>query len=111
MSKISKSRKRELCLDDMPIVAPKKTIKTKKFDPAKKLRDPNFVAKAFFQALQDNDIDAALDVLDGYLMATCKGEIAKQGSIPSSTVYNALSHGSNPTLRTIARLLHASSLV
>jgi len=44
----------------MPIVILKKTIKTKKFDPAKKLRDPNFVAKAFFQALQDNHIDAAL---------------------------------------------------
>jgi len=111
MSRISRSKKPDLCLDDMPIVTPKKWIKTKKFDPAKKLRDPNFVAKAFFQALQDNDIDAALDILDGYLMATGKGEIARQGNIPSSTVYHALSHGSNPTLRTVAKLLHASSLV
>lgn len=111
MSRINKSRKRELCLNDMPLVIPKKPIKTKKFDPAKKLRDPNFVAKAFFQALQDNDLDAALDVLDGYLMATGKGEIVRHGNIPSSTVYHALSHGSNPTLRTIAKLLHASSLV
>jgi len=43
-------------------------------------------------------------------MATGKGEIARQGNIPSSTVYHALSHGSNPTLRTVAKLLHTSSL-
>lgn len=111
MSKINRSKKRDLCLADMPITTTKKGVKTKKFDPAKKLRDPNFVAKAFFQALQDNDIDAALDILDGYMMATGKVEIARQGNIPTSTVYHALSQGSNPTLRTVAKLLHATSLV
>lgn len=61
----------------MPIVTPKKSLKTKSFDPARKLRDPSFVAKAFFQALQDNDTAAALDILDGYLLATGKSEIAR----------------------------------
>ena len=94
MNKISKSKKRALCLHDMPIILPRKNVKTKKFDSAKKLRDPNFIAKAFFQALQENDTDAALEILDGYLMATGKMEIAKQANIPSSTVYNALSQWS-----------------
>ncbi|MCH9627191.1 MAG: hypothetical protein S4CHLAM2_08260 [Chlamydiales bacterium] len=111
MNKTSKSKKRGLCLSDMPIRTPKKGVKTRKFDPAKKLRDPNFVAKAFFQALLDNDTDAALDAIEGYLMATGKGEIAKEGNIATSTIYHALAQGANPTLRTVARLLHAASSV
>ena len=108
MNKKSKSKKRSLCFDDMPIVATRKKLKKKKFDPAKKLRDSNFVAKVFFQALAENDIDAALEVLNGYLMAIGKSEIARQGSIASSTVYHALSYGSNPTLKTVAKLLSAA---
>lgn len=95
-------------MSDMPILTSKRGVKTKKFDPSKKLRDPNFVAKAFFQALLDNDVDAALDAISGYLMAIRKTEIAKEGGMATSTVYYALSRGANPTLRTLAKLLHAT---
>ncbi|NGX53871.1 MAG: hypothetical protein K1000chlam4_00591 [Chlamydiae bacterium] len=109
MSRTNKSKKRALCLDDMPIVSAKRGIKSKKFDPAKKLRNLNFVAKVFFLALLENDVEAALDTLNGYLMAIGKTDLAKQGEISASTVYHALSQGANPTLRTVAKLLHASS--
>lgn len=109
MSRRSRSKKREICFDEAPIMKVKKNIKTKSFDPGKKLRNPNFVAKLFFQSLLENDIEAALDVLEGYILATGKADIAKQGKIAPSTVYHALSKGSNPTLKTVAKLLHASA--
>lgn len=107
MSRSSKSKKREKCFDDFPIVKKPKKLKTKRYDPARKLRNPKFVAEAFFQALSDNDVDAALDALEGYLMATGKATLSREGNIAPSTVYNALSEGANPTLKTVARLLHA----
>lgn len=108
MSKKSKSKKHAICLSEMTIRTPKKGVKTKRFDASKKLRNPNFVAKAFFQALRDNDVEAALDTISGYLMAISKAEIAKKGEMATSTVYYALSRGANPTLRTLAKLLHAT---
>lgn len=107
MNKASKSKKRGICFDDFPIVIKKKGLKTKRYDPGKRLRNPKFVAEAFFQALSENDVDAALDTLEGYLMATGKATLSKEGNIAPSTVYNALSEGANPTLKTVARLLHA----
>jgi len=107
MNKSSKSKKHGKCFSDFPIVKKRKGLKTKRYDPAKKLRDPKFVAEAFFQALSENDVEAALDALEGYLMATGKATLSKEGNIAPSTVYNALSEGANPTLKTVARLLHA----
>lgn len=60
----------------MPIVKVKPWVKTKTFDPTRKLNDPSFILKAFCQAMNDNDIEAALDAIDGYLMATGRMEIA-----------------------------------
>ena len=109
MSKRNRSNKRELTLDDMPIVKLKKGVKVHKFSLSDRLSDRNFVALAFFDALSDNDIDAALDIIDGYLMATGKIDIARESGIPRSTIYHALSEGANPTLKTIARILQAAA--
>ncbi len=109
MTKKGKSKKRVACLDDLPIVSPRKGLKTQKFDPKERLSDPEFVAIAFFQALADNDTEAALDAIDGYLLATGKPEIAKRAKLPASTVYSAFTSGANPTLKTIARIIHAAT--
>lgn len=109
MLKKKTSKKQDLCLDDLPIVSPRKGLKTKKFNPKDRLSDPEFVAIAFFQALADNDTEAALDALDGYLLAVGKPELAKRADLPPSTIYHALSKGANPTLKTLARLIHAAA--
>lgn len=49
MSKKSKSGRRDACLDDLPIVKPRKGLRTRKFDPKERLSDPEFVAIAFFK--------------------------------------------------------------
>ncbi len=108
MNKKIKSKKLDECFHEIPIMKPKKHIKTKKIDVSKKLQDLNFVSKAFFQALMENDVDAALDIIDGYLLAMDKADLSKKGDIAPSTLYHALSKGANPTLKTVAKLLYAS---
>ena len=67
------------------------------------------MAIAFFEALADNDTEAALDAIEGYLLAVGKPELAKRANLSPSTVYHALSRGANPTLKTIARIVHAAA--
>jgi len=109
MAKKRTSERQAGCLDEMPIVSPKKGLKTKKFDPKERICDPEFVALAFFQALAENDTEAALDALNGYLLAIGKPELAKRADLPPSTIYHALAKGANPTLKTLARIIHAAA--
>jgi DNA-binding phage protein len=67
------------------------------------------VATAFFEALQDDDVEGALEILEGYLITRKKADLAKKGKIAISTLYHSLSRNANPTLRTVAKILHAAS--
>ena len=73
------------------------------------MRDKDFVAKALFEALSDGDEEAALEIIMAYVKAVGKGEIAKHENMAISTVYHALSRRGNPTLKTVAKVLHAAS--
>lgn len=109
MSKRSKSKKPAEWLDEMPIVKAAPGVKTKKFDAADELRDPDLVAVAFFEALQEGDIDGALEIIEGFVMASDKVELARRTGLAPSTIYNTFSEGSNPTLKTLSRLLKAAA--
>lgn len=65
------------------------------------------VAKALFEALSDVDEEAALEIIIAYAKAVKKTEIAKHEHMATSTVYHALSPKGNPTLKTVAKVLHA----
>lgn len=107
MAKRKTSKEPEECFEDIPIVTPSKEVKVKRFDPESKLRDRDFVAKALFEALSDGDEEAALEIINAYVRAVKKTEIAKHEKMATSTVYHALSSNGNPTLRTVAKVLHA----
>jgi probable addiction module antidote protein len=108
MHKKKRSKKRNFCLKDYPSISLKKGAKIKKFDAGEKLRDFDVVASAFFEALQDDDVECALEILEGYLMTKKKSDLSKRGKIASSTLYQSLSKKANPTLKTVARILHAA---
>ncbi len=79
----------------------KKGVKLKRFNAAEKLSDFSLVATAFFEALEDEDVEEALEILEGYLLTKRKAS--------PSTVHQSLSRKVNPTLKTVAKLLHAAS--
>ena len=107
MRKTKTLKERASCWDEFPNAKIKKGVKMRHFDPAKKMGDWKVVATAFFQALQENDVQGAIEILEGYVMTVHKKMIVKKGRIPTSTLYHSLSKEANPTLRTIAKLLHA----
>jgi DNA-binding phage protein len=109
MHKKKKSKKRGFCLKDYPSVILKKGCKIHKFNPSEKLSDYNLVASAFFEALQDDDVEGALEILEGYLMTKKKSDLSRKGKIATSTIYHSLSKRANPTLKTVAKILHAAS--
>lgn len=63
------------------------------------------VAAALFQALAENDTEAFLEILDSYLRVN-RTYIAQETDLSRSTVSLAFSKKGNPTLKTIAKIVH-----
>ena len=61
------SKKQKFCLDDMPIVKSKKHSKIRDHDPTEFFKRHEKVAEALLQCLEENDVDAFLEILDTYL--------------------------------------------
>lgn len=89
----------------------KKTYRLKKgihlpvHDPLKTLANEKLVAQAFWECLRDNDPEGAAEIIAIHIVALNKSRLAKEEEIPRSTIYHSL-RNKNPTLRTIAKLIH-----
>ena len=65
------------------------------------------VAAALLQSLEDNDAGAFLEILDAYLRIN-RTKTARETNLSRTTVQQALSKKGNPTIRTIAKIVHQS---
>lgn len=89
----------------------KKTHRLKKgihlpiHDPSKTLINQKLVAQAFWECLRDNDPEGAAEIIAIHVSALNKSQLAKEEGIPRSTIYHSL-RNKNPTLKTIAKLIH-----
>lgn len=63
------------------------------------------VGAALLQCLIENDIEAFVEILDGYLDVN-RSRVARDAKIGRSTVQEVFSKKGNPTLRTIAKIVH-----
>lgn len=70
-------------------------------DPFKALLDEKLIAQAFWNCLKENDPEGAMEVLNAHLMALGKVQLT------ASATYQTRSK--NPTLRTVAKLIHCSA--
>jgi probable addiction module antidote protein len=89
----------------MPIVQSKKNSQIKDHDPRKFFKNHEKVAEALLQSLEENDADAFLEILNTYLYVN-RTKIAKEAKLSRTTVQNALLGKGNPTIRTIAKIVH-----
>lgn len=105
------SGKRGLKLQDIPIVNIEKSkIKDfKEVDPADFFRDQQKIGAALLQALIENDTEAFIEILDEYLRVN-RSDIAKKAKIGRSTIQEVFSQKGNPTLKTLAKIVHYSVL-
>ena len=107
MAKTKISKKRDLSIDDLPIVHSSKKARIKPFNPSEQLAEKEFIAKALFEALCEGDEEAFIEIVNAYVEVISKTELVKRTKIPQSTLYHALSPHGNPTLKTIAKVMHA----
>lgn len=92
----------------MPILNLKKDVKPfKQHYPEKSLKNLDKVGTALLESLIENDTEAFIEILDAYLQVN-KSRVAKKAHIARSTIQQALSRKGNPTLKTLAKIVHES---
>lgn len=80
----------------------------KEYDPMKNLLDTNKMGAAIMECLIENDTEGVLEIIEGYLYAVNKTQFLKEADIPRSTAYNVFRRR-NPTIKTLAKIMHASA--
>lgn len=89
----------------MPILGLNKKRRGTKVHPSKALKNKKEVALALFLCLEKNDPESFVEILDAYLNVN-KTELAKKTKLARSTVQGVFSKKGNPTIRTIAHVVH-----
>jgi DNA-binding phage protein len=105
MIKKKTSGKQKFCLENMPILKSKR--KASRHRPSAFFKMHEKVAAALLESLEENDADAFLEILDAYLHVN-RTRVAKESNLSRTTVQQAFSKKGNPTIRTIAKIVHSS---
>lgn len=83
----------------------KRGIHLPRHDPSKTITNQNLVAQAFWECLRDNDPEGAAEIIAIHVGALNKSQLAEEEGLSRSTIYHSL-RNKNPTLKTIAKLVH-----
>lgn len=106
MSKKKTLKKHEFTLEELqPISVDESTLHDSK--ASEFFRNKNEVAKALLECLIDNDTEAYMEILDAYLCVN-RTQVAHKTKLTRATITQAFSKKGNPTLRTIAKIVHES---
>lgn len=68
-------------------------------------KNKNEVAKVLLDYLIDNDAETFMEILDAYLSIN-RTHIAQKTKLTRATITQAFSKKGNPTLKTIAKIVH-----
>jgi DNA-binding phage protein len=91
----------------MPSLKANKKEKLQKHNSEAFFKDFDKVGTALLESLVQNDTEAFIEILDAYLKVN-RAKVAKKAKMSRSTIQHALSKKGNPTLKTIARIVHES---
>lgn len=105
MTKKKISKKHDFSFVDIPKYDIHDEKKLHVFNPDEFFKNENDVARALFQCLVENDTETFMEILDSYLRVN-RTQIAHNTNLSRSTVSLALSKKGNPTLKTIAKIVH-----
>lgn len=107
MAKTKTSTKQKKSLTNTPKLKLKKTAGLIEYNPTEELLNEDLIMRALWECLRDNDPEGVIEVIDAHLRAVNKMQQAKKAEIARSTMYHSLK-GKNPTIRTLAKLIHAA---
>lgn len=75
-------------------------------NPREELLDEELIGRAVWECLRNGDSEGVIEVIQIYLEAINKTQMAKESSIARSTMYHTLK-SKNPTVKTLAKLIQA----
>lgn len=107
MHKKKTFKEQEFCFEDMPILGIREKAILKTHSPEKSFKDLDKVGAALLECLVENDTESFIEILDAYIHVN-RSDVAKKAKIARSTVQQALSGKGNPTLKTLAKIVHQS---
>jgi DNA-binding phage protein len=106
MAKTKTSKKQKaFSMNKMVPTKLKAGIKTSPHDPDQKLRDPEFIKAAIFDALWDGDIEAMKEIIKAHYEAVDLQKTLMRVDLKKRTFYEALSAKGNPRVETLAKIL------
>lgn len=108
MSKKKMLKKRAFTLDELqPIAVDESKLHDSK--ASEFFKNKNEVAKALLECLIDNDTETYMEILDAYLCVN-RTQVAQKAKLTRATITQAFSKRGNPTLRTIAKIVHEATV-
>ncbi len=72
--------------------------------PEKTLMDEKLVSEGILQCLKENDTEALMEILEGYLSVLNRSKFSRDSKVPRRTIYHALKNR-NPTIKTLAKIV------
>ncbi len=109
MRKKKTSRKRKFSLENMQETKITNKRSLADWTPEDSFMDFQKVGTALLECLINNDTQGYIEILDSYLHVN-RLQIAKKAKMPRSTVQLAFSKSGNPTLKTLAKIVHEASI-
>lgn len=106
MRKKKTSKKHGFCLKNMPDFELKISQGLKSISATTRLKNKKFIARALWQCLIDNDVNAFKEILRSHFEVLNKEQISKQAGIPRRTLFRMLSPEGNPTLENVSKIIH-----
>jgi len=85
----------------------KKNTTIDSYDPTKALLDEERIGRAIWECLKNDDPEGVIEVIQIHLEAVNKTKLAEEAKLSKTTLYHAL-RSKNPTIKTLAKLIHAS---
>lgn len=84
----------------------KSGVEFKLYNPTKELLDEDRIGRAIWECLKNEDPEGVIEIIAIHLQARNKTQIVDDSNIPKTTLYHSL-RSKNPTLKTLAKLVHA----
>ena len=109
MDKKKTLKKPGFSFENMPETKIKNRRGLVKFNPELSFLDSKKVGTALLECLIENDTEGFIEILDSYLRVN-KLQVAKDANLSRSTVQQAFSKNGNPTLKTLAKIVHEAAL-
>lgn len=102
-------KKQEFSLKNIPETKIKNSRNVTELNPENSFLNSQKVGAALLECLIENDTETFIEILDSYLRVN-KLQVSKKTSLSRSTVQQAFSKNGNPTLKTLAKIVHESVL-